>query len=171
MKPNLALIIVMAGLVFSQGAMAGQNQVVTANISFETPLSLIPNSDIYFGTVKALQAGTYAIDTSAAVTPGGGGVWLFGTPLAGNVSIIGSATQVVDISVGSYTANNGVTPSAATCNYNGGGEVPCTNGLMTGAAAPGAGKTLLLGVLATVDGTQAHTTSATPSFTLTVLYQ
>ncbi|MCP5246900.1 MAG: hypothetical protein H6937_13485 [Burkholderiales bacterium] len=113
-------------------------------------------------------ADTYTISTAGAVSHAGAGSELGGTPAAGDITITGSPTQTIDISVGSYSADNGVTPSNATCNYNGGGEVACNT--LTGAAAPGAGKTLLLGVDATVDGTQAAGSTAAPTFVVTVVY-
>lgn len=142
-------------------------QSVTANIAFDTPLTLTKVADINFGTVSAGVADTYTITTAGVVTAAATGQMLFGTPAAGNISIAGSSTQTINISVGSYTANNGVTPANATCNYNAAGAGTCA---LNGVAAPGAGKTLLLGVQAVVDGTQAAGSSAAPTFTVTVVY-
>ena len=163
----LALAAGTAALLCASTAGFAATQSVTANISFDTPLSLTKNADINFGTVKAGTASTYTITTAAAVSATGGGLSLFGTKTAGNISIAGSTTQTVNISVGGYTANGGVTPANATCAYNGGAAGSCT---INGAAAPGAGKTLLLGVDAVVDGTQVAGATATPSFTVTVVY-
>lgn len=167
-KKYLVALAVTAMAVYAVGASAA-TQSVTANIAFDTALSITKNSDINFGVVKALTADTYTITTAGVVTAGGGaGNILSGTPTAGNLTIVGSATQLIDISVGSYTANNGVTPSAATCAYNGGGAGACP---LTGVAAPGAGKTLLLGAQVAASGAQAAGTSAAPTFVVTVLYQ
>ena len=81
--------------------------------------------------------------------------------------IAGSAAQAIDISVANYVANNGVTPSAATCAYNGGAAAPCQ---LASQAAPAGGKKLFLGVTATVSGTQAAGTSAAPTFDVIVNY-
>ena len=62
----------------------------------------------------------------------------------------------------------GVSLSAATCAYNGGAAVPCS--LSTQAAPTSAGKTLLLGVTVTVNASQTAGTTATPTFTITVVY-
>lgn len=143
-------------------------QSVTANIAFDSALSLTKNADINFGTVKAGIADTYTITTGGSVSAAGSGAALYGTPTAGNITITGSTSQPINISAGSYTANNGVTPQSATCSYNAGLPGSCT---INGGAAPGAGKTLLIGAQAVVDGTQAAGTSAAPTFVVTVVYQ
>jgi hypothetical protein len=164
-KNIVRLAVGIAALMFSADAMAA-TQSVTSNISFDTPLTITPNQQINFGTVAAGTAGTYTISTAGSVTTANGN-WLYGTKAAGNLTIAGSTTDTISISVVSYTASNGVTPSNATCAYAGGAAGSCT---LSGIAAPGTGKTLLLGVDATVDGTQAAGTSATPSFVVTVTY-
>jgi Domain of unknown function (DUF4402) len=142
-------------------------QSVTASVAFDTPLTINKVADIEFGTVKGGVSGTYTINTGATISTGGSAVWLSGTPAAGNLSIVGSATQTIAISVGSYNADHGVTPGSATCAYNGGGAGACS---LSGQAAPGGGKTLLLGVTATVDGSQAAGDTAAPTFVVTVVY-
>lgn len=164
-KLGLRALIIAAALLSSADAFAATS-VVTANISFDTPLTLTPVSQINFGTVAAKTAATYTISTTGAVTTTAGN-WLYGTKSAGNITIAGSTKDTINISVGSYTANGGVTPANATCSYNGGAAGACS--IATG-AAPGTGKTLLLGVDAIVDGTQAAGATATPSFTVTVVY-
>jgi hypothetical protein len=145
------------------------SSTVTATIAFDTALTLSPVSQINFGTVKALVADTYTIDTAGTVTAAGSGQWLHGPTSAGNISIAGSTTQTINISVGNYSAaSNGVTAANAKCRYNGDTESACSR---TGAAAPAAGKTLLLGVQAVVSGTQAAgSPAATPTFDVTVVY-
>jgi hypothetical protein len=168
---KLAALAMVVGMTFAASdAMALQSytQSVTANIGFDTPLSITKNSDIDFGFVKAAQAGTYVISTADAVTPSGGGVWLYGSPHAASLTVIGSTTQTLTVSVGTYAVNGGVTPSAATCAYNGGSEAAC--GTLTTAAAPGAGKTLLVGVQVVADGTQDPLDTAAPTFDVTVTY-
>ncbi len=164
---KLALAAVMAS-VMTAGAAHAVTQSVTANISFDTPLSLTSVSSIQFGTVKAAQAGTYVISTAGAVTPSGGGVWLFGTPAAGNLTVAGSTTQTITISTGSYVANGGVTPSAATCKYGAAAAAACDGGQSV--AAPGASTTLLLGVQVVSDATPVAGSTSTPSFTVTAVY-
>jgi hypothetical protein len=164
---KIALAVAVAG-VMTAGAAHAATQSVTANIAFDTPLTLTPVASIQFGTVKAAQTGTYVINTAGAVTASSGGVWLYGTPAAGNLTVAGSATQTITISTGSYVASNGVTPSAATCKYGSASAAACDSGLSV--AAPGASTTLLLGVQADADGTQAAASTATPSFTVTAVY-
>lgn len=144
------------------------SETISATIGFETMLSVTKNSDINFGKVKAGQAGTYTISPSGAVTATDGGATLGGSVQAANLTIAGSETQAINISASDYVANNGVTPSAATCTYNGGAASACA---IASQAAPGTGKTLLVGVTVTVDGTQDVETSASPSFNVAVTYQ
>jgi hypothetical protein len=143
-------------------------QSVTANIAFDTPLNLTKTADINFGTETAANASTYQITTAGAITTTvGTGAYLYGATHAGSITIAGPTADTLAISVGGYTVNNGVTPSNASCAYDGGAAVsPCS---YAAAVAPGAGKTLLLGVDVAADGTQAAGTSATPSFTVTVV--
>ncbi len=167
-KKLLALGV--ATSVFAAGAAYAATQSVGVNIAFDTALQLTNPTPINFGTVQALTAGTYVINTANVVTPSGGGVVIGGTPASGIVNIRGSGTQTVAIHTGTYVASNGVTLSAASCLYNGVTTADCDTGV-TGAAAPGAGgRDLTLGVTATVSGVQAAGTSATPSFTVTVVY-
>ncbi len=160
----LAAIMVLS----ASAATAANPQSVTANIAFETPLTITKNNDINFGMVQAAQAGTYTIDTVGTVTASGGGVSLGGTQNAGNLTIAGSATQTIDILADNYAANGGVTPSAATCAYSGGAAAACS---LTTQTAPGAGgRTLLVGVQVVADGTQAAGATAAPTFDVTVSY-
>lgn len=154
-----------AALLISADAMAA-TQSVTANIDFDTPLTLTKVNDINFGTVSTTPD-TYTISTAGAVTNAGAGQWLYGTPKAGNITIAGSATQTVSISVGSYVASAHVTLGTPTCTYNAVAVTAC-NG--AGLAAPGAGKTLLLGINATVATGVVAGTPETPSYTVTVIY-
>lgn len=145
----------------------------TASVAFDSALTFGSLVDISFGKVQALTAGTYTIDTAGVVTPSGGGVLFPSTPVAGSMTIYGSATQTITISTGAYVAGGiggGVTLSNATCSYNGGAETACDAGLSTQAAPTSVGKTLLLGVRATVNASQTAGSAATPSFTVTVVY-
>jgi len=147
---------------------SGTNFTETDAIGFDSALAMTKNSDINFGTVSALKVSTYRISTVGLVsTVSGTGTPLYGTTAAANIQISGSATDGITISAGGYTANNGVTPSNAKCSYNGGAAAACA---MTG-VAPGAGRTLLVGVDVAADGTQAAGTAAAPTFTITVAYQ
>lgn len=163
------LVILTVGLSCPQDAMATGSYTLstTGSYGIDTAIAMTKNADINFGTVKALTADTYTINTSGTVSHAGSGAELFGTPAAGNITITGSTTSTINVSVGSYVADNGVTLQNATCAYNGGGAAACS---LNAQAAPGVGKTLLLGVQAVVDGSQAAGSSAAPSFTVTVTY-
>src|ERR1051325_10430398 len=73
-------------------------QSMTANIAFDSALSLTKNADINFGTVKAGTADTYTITTGGAVSAAGSGAFLYGSPTAGSITITGSTTQLINIS-------------------------------------------------------------------------
>ncbi len=168
---KMAAAIGVAGMLCNATSAFAATQSVTANISFDVAITLTKNSDIAFGYVTALQANSYTITTAGVVTTSGGagtGVPLGGTKTAGNITVAGSTIQTVDISAANYTANAGVTPSAAMCAYNGGAAAACNT--LTAQAAPAAGKTLLIGVTVTADGTQAANTSAAPTFDIIVNY-
>ena len=171
MRINPPFLALAAGVIGLLGICQAQaaTQSVTANIAFDTPLTLTKTADINFGTVTAANASTYRISTAGAVTTTAGtGTPLYGATNAASITIAGPTADTLTISVGGYAANNGVTPSNASCAYNGGAAVtPCS---YTTAVAPGAGKTLLLGVDVAADGTQAASTSAAPTFTVTVVY-
>ncbi|MBI3441667.1 MAG: hypothetical protein HY052_07700 [Proteobacteria bacterium] len=152
-------------LLCSFHAMAASQQV-TASVAFDTPVLMTKVSDINFGAVKAGVADTYTITTVGNVTAAGGDQWVSGTKTPGNINISGTATGAVNISVSGYTTSGGVTLANATCSYDGAASGPCA---INGAPAPGAGKTLLLGVDAVVDGTQTPNTTASPGFTVTVV--
>jgi hypothetical protein len=154
-------------LLFSPGAQAASVSI-SANIGFDTPLSITKKNDISFGTVKAGVADTYTMSPSGELSVAGPGQWLSGTKSAGNITIMGSTTQTLSISVGNYTANGGVTPANATCSYAGGAAQACA---IKGATSPGnTGSTLLLGIDAVVDGNQTAGSTATPSLTVTIVY-
>jgi hypothetical protein len=94
---------------------------------------------------------------------------LGGAQAYGQITISGSSTQMIAISTGSYVASGGVTPSAASCNYNGTLIANCDAG-GAGLATPGSGKVLKLGVRIDTDGTQIAGSTAAPTFTVTLIY-
>lgn len=164
---KIILALALFGILIA-GAAHATTQSMTANIKFDAPLSQTKTSDIQFGAVKAGQAGSYILSTSNAVTPSGGGVWLYGSPTAGSITVAGSPTNSVTVSTGNYVANGGVTPSAATCKYGTGAAAACDAGLSV--AAPGAATPLLVGVTVVADGTQTAGFTANPSFTVSIVY-
>jgi len=166
-KKKLFFASVFAAGFFLSARAYSASTMVSANISFDTALVISKNNDIDFGIVKASTSGTYTIDTTGAVTPSNGGETVGGSHQAGNINLTGSASQMVDISATNYAANNGVTPSNATCSYNGGAAAACS---LTSQTPPGAGKTLLVGVQVAADGTQTAGTSATPTFDIVINY-
>lgn len=174
MKSNLtfrlALTGLLAGLACSSEALA-VNQVVGTSVVYDTALSVTTNvAAVDFGIVEAGIAGaTYAVDTAGALTTGGGGNALGGTPNAASFNVIGSTTQTVVVGVVGYSAASfGTTASLARCAYDGGAEAACS--AIGTVAAPGAGKIILVGATVTSDGTATAGQTATPSFTLSFVY-
>ena len=161
----IGLVLILVVLGASQ--VRATTQSLSAHITFDTVLSITNNSNIDFGSVIAGQAGTYTLSPEGIITATNDGVVLGGTPTAGDLTITGSTTQSIDISADNYVADNGVTPSAATCNYNDGTSSPCT---LVSQLPPGAATTLLVGVTLAVDGTQEVNTSAAPTFDIVVSY-
>ena len=160
----LAMIVTVA---FNASA---ATQVLSSSVNFITPLSLSVNNAPNFGNVGYSTTATYILSTAGVVTGSGVGSAMYSgsTPAAGSLKITGSTTQGVTISTGTYTISNGVTPSAATCKYNGGAVVTACDAGFTG-TAPGANTTLLIGLtIATSSTTVAG--SATPGLTVTVNY-
>ncbi len=162
---RIAVLAIFAAFM-SLGSAHATTQIVRANIAFDTPLSLSSVRDIAFGTVKAEQAGTHIVSTSGLIR--GDGVWLYGAPAAGRLTVAGSSTQAMTISTGTYVQHNGVTPSTATCQYGSAPAAPCDSGLSV--AAPGAGTELLLGIQVDTDATPRPGSMAMPSFTVTAVY-
>ena len=171
MKTKLLVSVAVVALVAFSSASQAVSTSIAANITFESAITLTKNADINFGKVTANQANTYKITTGGVVTTTGGagtGVYLGGTTSAANVKITGDATQTINISASNYQPAVGVTPSLATCSYNGGTEVACTT--LSNQIVSGTGKTLLIGASVTADGTQNAGSTATPTFEITVTY-
>jgi hypothetical protein len=169
------LLIMTAGLL---GGFASEAYAVigsySAGATFRTRLEISSVVNADFGKLSAGVATTvYKMDTSGDVTVASGpGVQLSETgSQAASMLIKGSAFQSIDISVGSYTANNSVTPSAATCRYNMGAEAACTATVFDTAAAPtSAGKTLQLGLTISAAANRTEGLVAAPTFVVTVAY-
>jgi hypothetical protein len=168
MKKNylVRLAVAAAALLFSADAMAA-TQSVTANLNFDTPLTLNKTSDINFGTVST-AADTYTITTAGVVTPHAAGQWLYGTKSAGSITIAGSATDTLTISVGSYVPSAHVSLGAPTCTYGGTTLTACAG--TTVAAPTNAGTILLLGIDAIVAAGVVAGVAEAPSYTVTVTY-
>lgn len=141
----------------------------SVNTIFINTFSINQNTAMNFGNLMANSATSYRLDTNDTVTAiaPGGGAW--GSPASGQYTLVDSSgTAAIDINITNLVANSGVTPSNPRCNYNGGGEFLCPS---TNQANPGAGgKTLLLGMDITTDGTQAPLSAATPSFDIVITY-
>lgn len=160
-----------ASIMIGMGSAYAATTTVTSTIKFITDLSVTEVTPPNFGYAKAGAAGTYILKTDGTIDAASTGTPEGGTLAAGDYTITGSASQAINISVGNYVADGASTPSAATCNYNSAGEVPCTDASMTGAAAPGAGTDLKLGLTVTAAGGSTDGEVDHPKMDLTVLYQ
>ena len=160
-------VVFLSLLILSTAPVCAATQTMSVSVAFDEMLRITNATGLDFGYLKANQAGTYTLSTTGVVTATKGGIVLGGAKRAGSLTLSGSSAQTVDISATNYVASNGVTPSNATCSYGGGAASSCN---MTSQAAPGAGKTLLVGVTIDVDGKQGAGTSAAPSFDIVVTY-
>lgn len=169
---KLSLAVIGAVAVASTGAMVkAATQTITTDVDFATAISFESVTNIDFGYVSNGASGRVLnIDTTGSIGGADSGDHISGGT-AGSVNIVGSATQTIDISAGTYTANGNVTPSLARGAYNGGAESDLDAGL-TSQAAPGAspGNAILLGVTITTNAVHADGASAAPTFVLTVDY-
>lgn len=155
--------------ILASGIALAATQNFTASVRFAAPLVLTKVADPNFGTLKAGSAASYSLSTAGVVTTSGLGEVISTTGTqSGQLTIAGSSLQTIDISAGNYTANNAVTPSNARCAYNGGGAVAGCS--ISNAVAPGAGKTLLIGLDIAADGSQADGSTASPTFDVVVVY-
>lgn len=165
-----SLKVTLAAAAISLTAISGAyaaTQTLQANVTFVTPISFTSPVNVDFGYITTGATGrTFTIDTAGTV--GGASVsdYLNGAS-AGSVNIVGSATQTIDITAGNYVPDGGVTPSAATCAYDGGGAAACA---LTAQAAPGAGKALLVGLQIDTTGTSNDGDTAAPTFDIVVTY-
>jgi hypothetical protein len=174
-KSGLAAIVAVWVLLFLSPAFALDctNTTCTlssgASIGFQPTITITKNNDIDFGTVRQGNC-IYTINTSGNVTgsPPSTCGYVTGTRQPANLTIRGSGSLQVTISVGGYTSHSTVTPSLARGKYDNGTEqaLPLNN-----VAAPtSAGKTLLIGATVTTAGTETVGVGYTPSFTITVVY-
>jgi hypothetical protein len=163
-----SLVLICGIALFGAGDIArAANQTVTSTIKFFSDIVITQVTPPNFGYVRAATVATCVLDpVTSAVT---GCASEGGTPTAGSYTIAGSSTQLINISAGGYTAQGASTPSAASCAYNGGAAVPGCS--ISGAAAPGAGKNLKVGLSVATTAAATDGTTNTPSFTLTVVYQ
>jgi len=144
-------------------------QTVTANIAFGTPITFGGTPAIQFGTVRALTAETYNIDTAGTVTANTSPTnILYGTTSAASMTISGSTTQAINITANNYQANGNVTPSAAVCRYNAGTAAACST--LTAQTAPGASTALLVGVTVAATAVPIDGATAAPTFDIVVVY-
>lgn len=140
----------------------------SANIQFDTAFTFNLVSNIDYASVKAGQSGDYTVSTAGVLSTANGGQAMTGTPTAGQVTIIGSSTQAVTISISGATTDQGVSVTATRGRYGAGAE---QNFPISG-AAPGAGGTnLFVGATVHADGTQADSVTANPVITIQVVYQ
>src|SRR2546426_10959174 len=101
-RTPLALALGLVTLLGVPEAWSANPQSVTANIRFDTPLTVTKNADVDFKSVLAGAASTvYRISTAAVVSvvsgPGSPGL---GTPGAAHLTIAGAPTQAITISPG-----------------------------------------------------------------------
>ncbi len=157
--------------VVSTKVVCAAEQTVTANVAFDLPLTLSYFASAAVGTVRAGVAdvytvipnsGTYAQNDQNNILYGAAGSFI-------DMFVSGSATQTIAFSVGNYSGNNGVTPSAATCSYDDAPAVSCNS--LSAQSPPSLGKSLFIGYTLTVDGSQSAGDSVDTTFDVTVAYE
>jgi hypothetical protein len=166
-RPRNLVLLIVAMIVLGAGT-AWAVTTVTSTIKFVTDLSVATVASPNLGYVKAGVTGTYALDTTGAVTAGGTGVKEGGVPAAGHYTITGSASQAININDGNYVVSGASTPSLARCRYGAGAETSCTN---LNVAAPGGGTALFVGLTVTTSAAGADNQTDSPKFDLTIVYQ
>jgi hypothetical protein len=140
----------------------------TASIAFDSQIGFSSPVGINYGYVQAGVVDDFTINTAGTLTHTGGALLEPGpTPNAGQVTISGSTTQPITISIGGTTASNGVSVTAERGKWGGAAE---QNFPISG-VAPGAGTILYVGATVHADGTQVDGTLASPSITINVVYQ
>lgn len=168
MRTKALSVIMVFGMTLSSDAFAA-SQLVTSSIKFGgAVITMVINNTLDFGAVEAGQSGDYTVSTAGVLSYSGPGIPEGGTPSAANITISGSLTQNIGITVGNIQADNGVNLANLTCDYDSGGEGSCT---INGGSPAGSGKTLLVGGKAVVGSGQSDGTVAHPSFDVTVVYQ
>lgn len=171
MKKYIKTAVVTTGLIvaLAEGMAFAATSTFTTTVTFAAPLALTQVKSPNFGVVRADTTATYSLSTTGVVTTSGlGSVVSSAGAQSGQLTIAGSSLQTIDIAAGNYKDDQGVTPSNAVCAYNGG--APVAGCVISGAPAPGAGKTLLVGLNITADGTQADNSTASPTFDVNVVY-
>lgn len=116
-------------VTFDPNAAGPTTSNMSASARFDMPITIDNVVNINFGNVQGNTGNIYTMNTAGTVTPSGGGVVYAGSRNAGSLKIHGSSTQTLTIYSGFYSASSAggatVTPSAATCAYNGGASVAC----------------------------------------------
>ncbi|MDD5586228.1 MAG: DUF4402 domain-containing protein [Alphaproteobacteria bacterium] len=172
MRMNLKYLAL--GLVASMfvcgDALAATSANVPIDVAFDTALSVTKDTNINFGVIADVTAGTYVISTAGAVVASNGGqVINDSTAEAGQVTVVGSATQHFTIEASAYNADGGATPSALMCKIGAGAETSCDTGSpLESAAGPGVGVAVSLGV--TLTTTDLATDGDAPTVDVTVVY-
>lgn len=170
LKRNLKVLFTLVLLVFPFTAALAATLIHGGGgqASFALPIEITQNQSPSFGLVTAGPASrVLRLNTSGVISGNGASSYIQGA-VVGDYTISASSTRTIDITVNGYTANNGVTPSAARCRYNGGAEGTCNS--HAGVTGVPAGATLLLGLTITTNATHVDGQVATPSFNLNVNY-
>lgn len=147
----------------------------TATVTFISPVVISEDSAMNFGSVQTGgTVGQTLILSSAggALTGTASALYVAGSQ-QGIYDVDANASQTLEIWVDNYVTAT-VVPSAATCNYDGGGAGTCDgsgNKLTSQAAGTGGGsKKLHVGMTLTLAGTETAQ-AYTPGFDITVNYE
>jgi hypothetical protein len=166
----LFMLALLTGALCPSASLA-LTQTVSAKVRFVSPLTLTALQPLDFGNLKASQAGSYTLSTAGTVSASSGGELISGAPSAGSITLSGSATQTIKINVTSYSPPaDGVALTDATCNYNNSGEVPCNDDKLSNVALTKPENVLKIGATLITDNTSTEGKTATPSMTISIMY-
>ncbi len=167
------ILCLVALLSFGVPSAWAATETITANIGFDEPLAIVSfgGYSVEFGTVRAGVADVFTLSYASGLTAqNSSGNILYGFAGMADLGVSGSATQSIQFSASNYVADNGVTPSDATCVYGNTAAAPC-DGLLGDPPGGGFATDLKVGLTITVDGTQTAGETAAPTFDLAVIYQ
>lgn len=146
---------------------AAVTHTVTAQVSFARGLSATMMEQADFGVLKATIPAKYTLSTAGIVSIAGQTTQPSHGSKAGGIIISGPATQNMDIIVDQYTKGNGIVPSNAYCSYDNADAMPC---MLSGQAAPGAGKVLRIGLDIALTGYAHPANHNMPGFEVEMRY-
>lgn len=160
-------LIAMATLTFTNAQAETFSQ--SASVTFLAPISVVENTQMSFGNVEtgATSGQTLILSTAGAITGTASANYL-DSGAAGDFSVTADGSTI-SIAV-NVTGADTVTLSDPTCSYDGAASTACSSAI-TGLAADGGTKQLLVGGTLTLSGSEASGQTYSPTFDIVVNYE